>query len=90
MTEIRTAANSFSDCPPAKDIQLTLARQTKTVPRKRTRLNEMVKDRANPRLARMPTTMLTIPKNPPDISAVFAFSGLERNPSTPATMRKTP
>ena len=87
---ISADANCLSAWPSNTASHPTLARQTKTI------ASRLVVAIAAGRLQRAPRAPITphrieiAPKVPPDMSAVFAFSGLERKPANPMRMRKQP
>gem|GEM_PF-4791555 len=89
MLVINAAATCFGS-PAETAIQPAQVRQPKIKARKSVVPKAAHLAHPNPLAIRIPHTMLKLPKTPPLTSAVFAFSGLDANPTTPATIKKTP
>ncbi len=75
---MRPAATVFSACPPRTAVQLTTARQVNTTARKAVVARAAQRAQPRPRRRRTPHTAESVPKVPPETSAVAAFSGFER------------
>src|SRR5213594_2696087 len=75
---IKLAANNFSDLPSRTASQPTLPRQAKTRASRPVVAKAAGRLHRTPRAPSTPQTIESAPKAPPDISAVFAFSGLDK------------
>ena len=86
---IREAAKSFGS-PEANAIQPTVARQVNTIARNPVHPRAAYLAPRVSRSMRIPHNDERAPKVPPEISAVFAPVGLERNPAIPQRTRNNP
>jgi hypothetical protein len=89
MSVIREAAKSFGS-PEVNAIQPTVARQVNTIARKPVHPRAAYLAPRMPRSMRIPQNDERAPKVPPEINAVFAPAGLERNPAIPQRTRNSP
>ncbi len=87
---IKQAAKIFSGRPSKTYAQVEAALQVKTDPRKTSVPKAAFRLQAMPFAFKTPQKMESVPKVPPEISAVFAFSGFERKPAVPARIKKLP
>jgi hypothetical protein len=89
ISEINEAANNFGS-PAEKAIQPTVARQVKTTAKNPVHPSAAIHAQPIPRSIRNPHAADKIPKVPPEISAVFAPEGFDKNPATPQRIKNSP
>ncbi len=89
ISEINEAANNFGS-PSEKAIQPTVARQVKTTAKNPVHPSAAIHAQPIPRSIRNPHAADKIPKVPPEISAVFAPEGFDKNPATPQRIKNSP
>jgi hypothetical protein len=89
ISEINEAANNFGS-PAEKAIQPTVARQVKTPAKNPVHPSAAIHAQPIPRSIRNPHAADKIPKVPPEISAVFAPEGFDKNPATPQRIKNSP
>jgi hypothetical protein len=89
ISEINEAANNFGS-PAEKAIQPTVARQVKTTAKNPVHPSAAIHAQPIPRSIRNPHAADKIPNVPPEISAVFAPKGFDKNPATPQRIKNSP
>jgi len=89
ISEINEAANNFGS-PSEKAIQPTVARQVKTIAKNPVHPSAAIHAQPISRSIRNPHAADKIPKVPPEISAVFAPEGFDKNPATPQRIKNSP
>jgi hypothetical protein len=89
ISEINEAANNFGS-PAEKAIQPTVARQVKTTAKNPVHPSAAIHAQPIPRSIRNPHAADKIPNVPPEISAVFAPEGFDKNPATPQRIKNSP
>jgi len=89
ISEINEAANNFGS-PAETAIQPAIARQVNTSAKNPVHPSAAIHAQAIPRSIRNPHAADKIPKVPPEISAVFAPEGFDKNPATPQRIKNTP
>lgn len=89
ISEINEAANNFGS-PAEKAIQPTVARQVKTTAKNPVHPSAAIHAQPIPRSIRNPHAADKIPKVPPEISAVFAPEGFDKNPAKPQRIKNSP
>jgi hypothetical protein len=89
ISEINEAANNFGS-PAEKAIQPTVARQVKTTAKNPVHPSAAIHAQPISRSIRNPHAADKIPKVPPEIIAVFAPEGFDKNPATPQRIKNSP
>jgi hypothetical protein len=89
MSDIREAANSFGS-PASTAIHPAVALQVNTAAKNPVQTSAAIHAQPNPRNIRTPHTAERNPNVPPEMRAVFAPEGFDKNPATPHTKRKIP
>jgi hypothetical protein len=89
ISEISEAANNFGS-PAETAIHPAAARQVNTSAKNPVHTRDAIQAQANPRCINTPQAADSIPKVPPEIRAVFAPEGFDKNPATPQRIKKIP